>query len=88
MTRYSVKITDSSSDYGHEHEATSKREALQVARNHKGGLYQRSGGTVCVIDREAKQVVWEWHEGAEGGYFRATPTHPYQADPHDLGDVA
>jgi len=77
MARYIIKVTDSATDYGHEHEETNKQRALEVAREHRGGLYQRSGGTVKVCDMQEQMVIWEWTEGAEGGYFQATPAHPY-----------
>jgi hypothetical protein len=77
MERYLIIITDSATDYGPEHTETNKQRALEVAREHKGGLYQRSGGSIKVADLQEHLVIWHWTEGAEGGYFQATPTHPY-----------
>ncbi len=83
MTRYTVVITDSSTDYGHDHEATSRKQAISIARSHRGGLYKCSGGTIKVFDRETGMVIWGWHEGAEGGYFTATPTYQHAAMPEE-----
>jgi hypothetical protein len=59
-------------------EFTNREEALRQARAYDGSLLRRSGGcSVCREHRGTKvRNLRVWNEGAEGGFFSATPKYP------------